>query len=387
MFKGFKLSHVAAGTAAVIVGYSSAVVLVIETARAAGASADQITSWLVMLGLGMGVTCIGLSWFFRMPIVTAWSTPGAAFLITSVEPFSLSETIGACILAGVLATITMQFKLCVTILERIPRSLSTAMLAGILMPFCLAIFAQAEQHLTYLMVFMICYLLTSLIAPRYTMLVLLMLALLVGGYIGSFQQFEWQAPILIWMSPSWSVNSIVALAIPLYLITMLSQNLPGIAILHSHHYRPDSRTIITVPSLLQSATAPLGGFTFNLAAITAALCMGKDAGEDSTKRYWAGISAGTGYVILGILGGSVVAIFEQFPAYLTVFLAGFALLPTLQANLVAMLQEESHRFGAMLTFLCCASGITLFGIGAAVWGLSLGAMCIVMHNIKSTRRH
>lgn len=377
-----KLSHIAAGTAAVIVGYSSAVVLVIETARAAGASPEQTISWLVMLGLGMGVTCIGLSWFFKMPVVTAWSTPGAAFLIANVQDYTLGETIGACVIAGLMAMLTMQFKTCVKMLESIPHSLATAMLAGILMPFCVAVFAQAEAQLVYLVIFFIVYLVTSYLIPRYTMLVLLMLALSLAFFGGSFNQLEWQAPTLTWMAPAWSLQSTLALSVPLYLVTMLSQNLPGIAILHSHNYRPSSRIAISVPSALQTVTAPLGGFTFNLAAITAALCMGKEAGDDPSKRYWAGICAGVGYLLLGVFGGSVVSLFEHIPHYLTVFLAGFALLPTLQANVLAMMQKEEHRFGALLTFLCCASGISLFGIGAAIWGLLLGTIFIVVNSRK-----
>ncbi len=382
---GLKAGHIAAGATTVVVGYSGAVVLVIETARVAGASAEEIVSWLVVLGVGMGITSMGLSLFYRMPIVTAWSTPGAAFLIANAENYSLGDTIGACVLAGLLAFISMQIKACSRLIELIPPSLSTAMLAGILLPFCLAIFIEGQSHLPYLVGFLICYLLTSLALPRYAMLILLCLALLLGQIMGVFESIQWQRPGIVWMQPTWSWSSIFTLAVPLFLVTMLSQNLPGVAILHGHGYKPSSRIIISAPSILQTLAAPLGGFTFNLAAITAAICMGKPAGEKHDERYWAGVCAGFFYLLIGLLGAAVVSVFEQFPSFLTAFLAGFALLGTLQANIISMLKHEEHRTAAMFTFLCCASGVSLFGIGAAIWGLLLGAVFLIGHQLKTKR--
>ena len=370
----FKASHISAGLTAVLVGYSSAVIIVLEAATASGANAEQAISWLVALGIGMGVTCIGLSWYYKMPVVTAWSTPGAVFLIGSTQQHTLSTVTGALVLAGVFAFLTMQLRFMVRLLERLPTSLCAAMLAGLLLPFCLRIFSLGINQPEYLLIFLLVYLCVIRLFPQYVMLSLLCVSIAICGWLGLFNNVTWQAPTLIFVKPEFTVLAMFELAIPLYLITMLSQNLPGIAILHSYGYRPSSRVIVSVPSLLQVFAAPFGGFTFNLAAITASLCMSEGVDSNANRRYWAGIWAGIGYVGLGVMAASVVTLFGLFPPAVTALLAGFALIGTLLSNMVTMLKNDKYHLPAMITFLCCASGISVFGVGAAVWGLLLGGL-------------
>lgn len=370
----FKPSHVGAGLTAVAVGYSSAVVLIIETARVAGASPNQIISWLVMLGLGMGISGVGYSIYYRMPIVSAWSTPGAAFLIGSVQGYPLSEVLGACMLAGVFSLISVQLKPLVKLIEQIPDSLSSAMLAGILLPFCLDIFVSGTESIYVFVLFVSLYISALLLVPRFLMLLLLALALVMAWQNGNLHGISWQAPTIEWVLPTLSLNSAISLALPLFLVSTLSQNLPGIAILRAHNYRASSKTLLTGLSGLQVVFAPAGGFTFNLAAITAAICMSDDADKDPNQRYWAAIWAGIGYAALGIFAATVVTVFTSLPEYLTALLAGFALLGTLQANLQKMVVDKQQVEAALITFLCSASGINFIGVGGAVWGLLLGGL-------------
>lgn len=372
-----QLSHIAAGLTAVVVGYSSAVVLVIEAAKASGATPAMIVSWLLVLGLGMGITCIAFSWLYRVPVVTAWSTPGAAFLIGAVGGFSLPEIIGAFVTAAALALIAARSKALTRQIERIPPAISSAMLAGILLPICLGVFTDAAAHPVMVGGFIALYLLGSLFFPRYLMLVLLVVAMAVGiGSTGNGPDFNWHWPGLVWVTPEFSVSATISLAIPLFIITLLSQNLPGIAILKSFDYHPDVRQILSGISVVNLITAPFGGFALNLAAITAAICMGESAGDDRNQRYKAAIMSGVGYFIFGVVATLVVYLFSQMPSVVVHLLAGLALLATLQASLLRSMESRDHRKAALLTLLCSASGITVAQLGAPVWGL-LSGLCVL----------
>ena len=370
-----QLSHVAAGLTAVVVGYSSAVVLVIEAAKAAGATPTMIVSWLLVLGIGMGIICIGFSWLYKVPVVTAWSTPGAAFLIGAVGGFSLEEIIGAFITSALLALLAARSRALTRQIERFPPAISSAMLAGILLPICLGVFNDAAAHPMMVVSFIALYLLGSLFFPRYLMLVLLVMAV---GFCSTQRalEFSWCWPALVWVTPAFSVSATISLAIPLFIITLLSQNLPGIAILKSYDYHPDVRQILTGVSIVNLMAAPFGGFAFNLAAITAAICMGENAGEDRNTRFKAALMAGVGYLIFGVIASLVVYLFSQLPAVVVHLLAGLALLATLQASLLRSMESHDHRKAALLTLLCSASGITVAQLGAPVWGLLTG-LCVL----------
>ncbi|MDC8829987.1 benzoate/H(+) symporter BenE family transporter [Alteromonas gilva] len=376
-----KLSHVAAGLTAVIVGYSSSVVIVIEAARQAGASEAQLISWLFVLGLAMGISCLYFSFKFRMPIITAWSTPGAVFLISTAGEFSLAEVTGAFIVAGLLSLLAARSKQLMRGIERIPPALSAAMLAGILLPYCLGVFSSAQEYPILALIFIAIYLLGSRWFARYLMLVLLVIAALAAVYLrpGESMPMQFSLPALEWVMPAFSLASAVSIGVPLFLITTLSQNLPGISIQHSHNYQPDNRFVLTGLALLQLLSAPFGGFMINLAAITAAICMADNVDEDPAKRYLAGAVAGGGYLLAGLFAVTITLLFLQMPAVVTSLLAGIALLSTLQSSLLRGFEDPPLRQSALLTLLCSASGLTLLGISAPVWGLLIGIITLWLH--------
>ena len=384
----WKLSHISAGLTAVTVGYSSSVVIIIDVARKAGASDDMVVSWLLALGLGMGITCILFSWLSKLPVVTAWSTPGAAFLLTSIGDYRLSEAIGAFILCALLSLVTAQSRSLLKQISRIPPAISSALLAGILLPICLAIFSDVNDAPYLVALFIAAYLVGSRLFPRYLMLLLLIMSVTISLFMSSADGVValssdsprlpsiFTLPEPIWVTPTFSLSAAIGLAFPLFLITTLSQNLPGIAIHHAHGYTPDHKPILSGIAIVQALLAPFGGFTFNLAAITAALCMGEQADDEKSQRYKAAIAAGVAYLFMGLLASVVVALFVSMPSIIIHLLAGLALLATLQGAVVRAMEVEHHRAPALLTMLCTASGFSLYSMTSAVWGLGLGLLLL-----------
>nr|WP_283626150.1 benzoate/H(+) symporter BenE family transporter [Alteromonas macleodii] len=384
----WKLSHISAGLTAVTVGYSSSVVIIIDVARKAGASDDMVVSWLLALGLGMGITCILFSWLSKLPVVTAWSTPGAAFLLTSIGDYRLSEAIGAFILCALLSLVTAQSRSLLKQISRIPPAISSALLAGILLPICLAIFSDVNDAPYLVALFIAAYLVGSRLFPRYLMLLLLIMSVTISLFMSSADGVValssdspglpsiFTLPEPIWVTPTFSLSAAIGLAFPLFLITTLSQNLPGIAIHHAHGYTPDHKPILSGIAIVQALLAPFGGFSFNLAAITAALCMGEQADNEKSQRYKAAIAAGVAYLFMGLLASVVVALFVSMPSIIIHLLAGLALLATLQGAVVRAMEVEHHRAPALLTMLCTASGFSLYSMTSAVWGLGLGLLLL-----------
>ena len=384
----WKLSHISAGLTAVTVGYSSSVVIIIDVARKAGASDDMVISWLFALGLGMGITCILFSWLSKLPVVTAWSTPGAAFLLTSIGNYRLSEAIGAFVICAMLSLVTAQSRSLLKQISRIPPAISSALLAGILLPICLAIFSDVNDAPHLVALFLAIYLIGSRLFPRYLMLLLLVMSVGISMFMSSADggvaltsdssglSSIFTLPVPIWVTPTFSLSATIGLAFPLFLITTLSQNLPGIAIHHAHGYTPDHKPILSGIAIAQALLAPFGGFTFNLAAITAALCMGEQADSEKSQRYKAAIAAGVAYIFMGLSASVVVALFVSMPSIIIHLLAGLALLTTLQGAVVRAMEIEHHRAPALLTMLCTASGFSLFSMTSAVWGLGLGLILL-----------
>jgi benzoate membrane transport protein len=382
----WKLSHISAGLTAVTVGYSSAVVIVIDLARRAGATEAMVVSWLLALGLGMGLTCILFSWLTKMPVVTAWSTPGAAFLLTSVDAYTLPEAIGAFVLCAVFSLITAQSRVLLSLISRIPAAISSALLAGILLPICLAIFADVKTSPILVASYLVVYLIGSRWFAQYLMLVLLILSIALSMAMQQDVHLHIALPTAVWVTPTFSLTATLGLAFPLFIITTLSQNLPGIAIHHAHGYQPDHKPILSGIAIVQALLAPFGGFTFNLAAITAALCMGEHADTDKTQRYRAAIAAGIGYLIMAGIASIVVALFVSMPAVIVHLLAGLALLATLQGAIARSMEVNHHRAPAILTLLCTASGFTLFSLTSAVWGLALGLLLLLFQKKDNDER-
>ncbi|MCC5091294.1 benzoate/H(+) symporter BenE family transporter [Xanthomonas campestris] len=379
LFRDLSLPAIAAGFVTVLVGFASSAVIVFEAARHLGADQAEIASWMWALGIGMGVTCIGLSLRYRVPVVTAWSTPGAAMLIGTAAGVPLREAIGAFVVAAVLGAVAGFTGLFERAIRRIPLSLASGMLAGVLLRFGLDLFVAMQSQAAMALSMLATYLIGRRWFARYAVIATLLvgIALAAGGGLMHWNtvRLELAQPVLMVPGLSWS--ALFGLAIPLFVVTMASQNVPGVAVMRASGYTvPISPTIGWI-GVVNTVLAPFGGYALNLAAITAAICMGREAHEDPARRYPAAVAAGVFYILIGLFGATVAAVFAAFPRELVMAIAGIALLGTIGNSLAAALREEPEREAALITFLVTASGLTLGGIGASFWGLLAGAITLI----------
>ncbi|MDJ0956525.1 MAG: benzoate/H(+) symporter BenE family transporter [Arenicellales bacterium] len=381
MLRDLSITSFVAGFIAVLVGFSSSAVIVFHAADTAGASSTEISSWLGALGLGMGLTTIGLSLYYRTPILTAWSTPGAALLVTSLSGIPLAEAIGAFLLSAVLITLSGVTGWFERLMGRLPMSLASAMLAGVLFQFGLEVFLSMKSQFVLVFSLFLVYLVGKRVFPRYTIVAVLVLGIALAWMqdLLRFDDFELALATPVFVTPSFSIATMIGIGIPLFVVTMASQNIPGIGVLKASGYNPHISPVITWTGLTTLVLAPFGGFAFNLAAITAAICMGPEAHDDTSKRYMAAVSAGVFYLILGIFGATVAALFAAFPTELVFTVAGLALLATIANSLSVAMKTPGDREPALITFLVTASGVSLFGIGAAFWGLVAGVLGLFVY--------
>ena len=376
MFQGLAFRHFVSGFIAVLVGFTSSVAIIFQAANAAGATPSQITSWILALGLGMGVTSIGLSLYYRIPLLTAWSTPGAALLATGLIGVPMSEAVGIFMFSAVLiilSGITGWFE---RLTDYIPVPIASAMLAGVLFRFGVDAFVAMQTELVMVSLMFITYLLGKRFLPRYAIMMVLIVGLSYAGFQGGIRYDALTLTLAKpeFVFPTFNWVTIFSVGIPLFIVTMTSQNLPGIAIIKAHNYKAPLSSVISWTGIASLVLAPFGGFAFNLAAITAAICMGEDADPDPKKRYLASFAAGVFYLIVGLLGAAVVVFFASIPKELVLAIAGIALFATIGNGLSAALSDEKDREAALITFLVTASGIILGGIGAAFWGLIAGVL-------------
>ena len=381
----FHLPAIAAGFAAVLIGYSSSAIIIFQAATAAGASAEQFGTWMMALGIGMGLTTIGLSWRYKMPIITAWSTPGAALLVTSLGGISLPEAIGAFIFSAlliILSGVTGWFE---RVIDRIPLPLAAAMLAGILFQFGVDAFLSLQSRFGLVLAMFAVYLIAKKLVPRYTILFVLIAGLLLCQFQGllDFSNFSLTFTTPQPVIPEFSLAALIGVGIPLFVVTMVSQNIPGIAVLRTDGYPAPISPIISWTGITTLVLAPFGGFALNLAAITAAICTGPEAHADADKRYLAGLSTGVFYLLLGIFSSAIAALFTAFPGEFVLALAGLALLSTIANSLYTAVSDKASREAAVITFIVTASGISLFDIGAAFWGLVAGVIANFVFSNKT----
>ncbi|ENM5745390.1 benzoate/H(+) symporter BenE family transporter [Vibrio mimicus] len=370
----FNLSHLSAGFTTVLVGYTSSVVIVIQAATASGANPAQIESWLLTLGVVMGLTSLIYSWVYKTPILTAWSTPGAVMLAATAGQYSLPVVIGAFMFSGVLIALTGMIAPLTRALSKIPVPLGTAMLGAILLPFCAKAFTPLTNTPVLFFLLFTSYLLAKHFAPRYTMLILLITSIGCAIALGSFADTDLSLSIAtpLWVEPEFDWLALLNLALPLYLITMLSQNLPGIAMMKSYQYDAPIKPILLGTGLANVLAAPFGGFSVNLAAISAAICMAEEVDSDKTQRYRAVLWAGVFYLLAGIFAAAVVNLFLALPQPISAMLAGLALLGTLMMCLHTAFKTDEYREPALFTFIITLSGATLFGMSATLIGLVVG---------------
>ena len=380
LLKDLSLSAIAAGFVTVLVGFASSAVIVFQAAQSLGASPEEISSWMWALGLGMGLTCIGLSLRYRMPVVTAWSTPGAAMLIGSVAGLPLSDAIGAFLMSALLIAASGFSGLFERMICRIPASLASGMLAGVLLRFGIDAFAAMETQLGMVLTMFAVYLLARRLLPRYAVILTLLVGIAFAAGLGLLRVdgLSLQLAKPVFTTPTFSLAAIVGIALPLFIVTMASQNVPGVAVIRASGYAIPISPVVGWTGLVNLLLAPFGAFALNLAAITAAICMGREAHEDAARRYVAAIAAGVFYVVVGLFGATVAALFAAFPKELILAIAGIALLGTIGNSLAAALRDEAEREPALVTFLVTASGLSLAGIGSAFWGLLAGVVTLLV---------
>ena len=372
-----------AGFVAVLVGFTSSVAIVFQAALAFGASPAEIASWMWALGLGMGLCSLLPSLWLRKPVMIAWSTPGAAVLALA-GGFAMSEAIGAFMVCAALVTVFGVTGWFEKIMDRVPVAICSALLAGVLARFGLQAVLAAQTALPMVLLMLAAYLLGKRCWPRYAVVLTLLVGIIFAAVHGDLAKADiaFGLAMPVFTEPSFSWSAIVSLAIPLFVVTMASQNLPGVAVIRATGYGgPDGIPISKVITLTGVATlvlAPFGAFALNLSAITAAICMGREAHEDPAKRYTAAVSCGAIYVLIGLFGAAIAGVLTAFPKELVAAIAGLALLGTIGNGLTAALHDESHREAALITFLVTLSGIVIAGVGSAFWGVVAGGIAIAV---------
>lgn len=388
-FKDITLPAFTAGFVAVLVGFTSSVAIVFQAAQAFKATPEQLTSWMWALGLGMGLCSMIPSLLLRKPVMVAWSTPGAAVLATAglAGGFSMSEAVGAFMVCAALITlfgVTGWFEL---VMNRIPVAIASALLAGVLARFGLQAFTAAQTALPLVVLMLLSYLLVKRLSPRYAVPVTLLFAIIYVAINDLFMParvvFEFAKPVFV--APVFTWSAMVSLALPLFIVTMASQNLPGVAAIKAAGYDMPLSKIITLTGLATLVLAPFGAFSLNLSAITAAICMGTEAHPDASKRYTAAVACGAIYVIIGLFGGVFIGVLMSFPKELIAAIAGLALLGTIGSGLAVAVHDESHREAAIITFLVTLSGVVIAGVGSAFWGVVAGALALFVQQYGKSK--
>ena len=384
--KSFSHTMIITGFVAILVGYTSSVAIVLQALEALGLDHSQMGSWLMMLGIGMGVTTIGLSLYFRTPLVTAWSTPGIALLATSLSDVSVNEAIGIFIFSSVLMLICGITGIFAKLIDFIPKSIAAAMLAGILLQFGLGLFESLEINFMLCTAMLLTYLFARRFFPLYAIIIVLIVGVLIVGLEGKMQFASADSLFVMpsMMMPHFSLTALVSIGIPYFVVTLVSQNAPAIAILQANDYPPRTSILLIWTSIAAIILAPFGGFSICVAAITAAICLNPDVDPDPSQRYIAAVWAGVFYLIAGIFGGVIFLLFDGLPTVFIHILAGLALLTVLTNSLYQSLVKEEDRDAAMICFLLTASGITLWGVGSAFWGLIGGI--VAYHILKKKHR-
>ena len=381
-FKDLSPSAFTAGFVAVLVGFTSSVAIVFQAALAFNATPAQIASWMFALGIGMGLCTVVPSLWLKKPIMIAWSTPGAAVLATAglAGGFSMADAVGAFMVSAVLITLSGVTGWFEKLMNRIPVAIASALLAGVLTRFGLQGFAAAQTAIPLVLTMLGVYLLGRRVAPRYAVVFTLLAGVVFAASRGqlawSAVSFSFTSPVFV--MPQFSFAAVVSMAIPLFVVTMASQNLPGVAAIQAAGYEgqiPVSK-VITMTGLATLVLAPFGAFALNLSAITAAIVMGKEAHTDPDKRYTAAVTCGAIYLGVGVCGAAVTSLLAAFPKELVAAIAGLALLGTIGAGLAAAVKDESYREAAMITFLVTLSGVVIAGIGSAFWGVMAGAVAL-----------
>jgi benzoate membrane transport protein len=372
-----RLSIITSAVVAALVGFGSTIAIIIAAAQAVGADAAQTSSWVAALCLSMATTSAILSVRYRIPVVTAWSTPGAA-LIAASSGISIHAAVGSFLLAGGLIVLAASVKPFGRLIERIPTSIAAAMLAGVLIRFVMAVFESAQGAPGLVLPLVGLFLVARLLNPALAVLAVLFvgLGLAFAGGLAQPISSDLSLSSLTLIAPAWEPAALIGLGLPLFLVTMASQNLPGFAVLRASGYTPPSRPILAVTGLSSIVSAFFGAHTSNLAAISAAICTGPDTHPDPTKRWMVGPFYAMSYLLFAAFSAALIGLIAALPPELIKTVAGLALMGAFAGAMSSALSDEAKRFPAVLTLVVTASGLTLFGIGSAFWGLTAGLIAL-----------
>lgn len=370
------MSAVTAGLLAVIISYAGPLAIFFQAARAAHVGNEIVASWVWSISMGAAVSGIALSWWLKQPIITAWSAPGTALLVTVFPAMPVSEAIGAYLVAGACIFVLGVSGLFDQIVRRIPKGIACAMMAGILFQFGTNLFKSIAITPWLALGMFASFIVFRRWAPRYCLILVLAsgCALAVGLGLTNLQSVSFHVTRPVFTMPTWTWQSTVSLAVPLIIVSLTGQFLPGFAILWASGYQTPSRPVLVGTSLASILVAFSGGITIVIAAITAALCTGPDAHRDPERRYMAGIANGLFYLAGGTFAGTVVMLFAAFPNAFVAVLAGLALLGAIASNIAGLVQDEAHREASFITFIATASNMSFLGLGSAFWGIVLGTL-------------
>lgn len=395
-FKDLSWSTFTAGFVAVLVGFTSSIAIVFQAAQAFGATQDMLASWVWAISIGMGLTTAVPSLMLRKPVMVAWSTPGAAVLASAglAGGFSMGQAVGAFMASAALIVLIGASGWFETLMKRIPLSIASALLAGVLARFGIAGFAAAQTALPLVLLMLLTYVLGRRFMPLYAVPLTLLFAILFVAGQGGFSNVVVPTGLTwpVYVAPEFSWSAMVSLALPLFVVTMASQNMPGVAAIKACGFGderanggdaglPISR-ILTMTGVATLVFAPFGAFSLNLSAITAAMCMGPQAHPDKARRYTAAVCCGVLYIALGLFGATIMAMLSAFPQALVVAIAGLALMATIGNGLASALHKESDREAAMVTFLITLSGVVIGGVGSAFWGLLAGSLALAVQHYR-----
>lgn len=389
-FKDLSVSAVSAGFVAVLVGFTSSVAIVFQAAQSFHATPGEMASWMWALGLGMGLCSLLPSLWLRKPVMIAWSTPGAAVLAAAgaTGRFDMAQAVGAFLVCAALITLVGVTGWFERVMNRISTEIAAGLLAGVLARFGMDAFSAAQTALPLVLVMLGVYLVSRSVAPRYAVVATLCAGV---AYATIGGQMQWSAVTWTLASPQLTVprfdwSATMGLALPLFVVTMASQNLPGVAVIRASGYQLPISRLVTLTGVATLVLAPFGAFALNFSAITAAICMGPQAHADPARRYTAAASCGALYVLIGVFGAVVTGLLTAFPRELVVAIAGLALLGSIGAGLASALREETHREAALITFLVTLSGVVIAGIGSAFWGVVAGSLALFVQQYASNPR-
>lgn len=387
LIQDFSIPAVFAGFITFLVGISVSSVLVIQAAQHLGANTAQITSWFWALGLGIGISGLFLSWKYKYPVATSWSTAGLALILASGSGYSLNQAIGAFLICGLLTAVLGFLGVFNKALEYIPQSLTSAMLAGVLLKFGIDIFATMQYEWGFILSLLSVYILSKRLFPRYSIVITVIAGVVLCPMFLNFAtpNIQWSLAQPVWMKPDFSIAAILGIALPLFVINMASQYLPGLAMIRSYGYEPNVKPLIGFTGLMHTLLAPFGCFSVNIAAISAAISLDDQVHPDPKKRYIAGMSCGLFYILMGLFAATLTSFLLAFPLVFITALAGIALFGTIGHNIAIAFQDVSEREAVLLTFLFSASGVNFFGIGSAFWGLIFGLVVSMILKIKTKK--